>query len=345
MHAHIRLVTIGLLLLALPTLSLAQVATPTISPAGGGTTPNPAAIALAPSSFFGITGGKRNVETQDSAGNVIAKGPASNVQGELRAVGDTYAAALDYGANRIGLDPTPSVDFGTHIDDHVQNGGLAVQFDHSIALGVGVERGRTQSTSRIGLPLVPAVILAQEDRRSTMPVVGLVLRFADVLYLGTSYGKEHIHSDQAVMIGATPGAATIDVKRNVFRYGVALMWLDRDGSAFRLEMAGERRDPYSGQDPFSGLTTPDQDKRTTSGGELEWRIGRLLLGYYGRTTETSNGGVKQQTEKQSGLSLGWVPPVGWAVTVSSFNDRIDFSGPINGRHEVNLVLLGVHRQF
>jgi hypothetical protein len=333
-----------LLALAWASLALGQVATPTLMPWEGGATGNAATLVYAPSGFAGGLYGSGTTETYDNSATKIGSGDIQTRQLHARLVGQRFAAALDAHVNKLSSEQTPGAVFSFHTRDTFQRAGLAVRIFDDFSIGVGAEHNKQQSDNLVGTPpLGGGTFHVSERREATLPLVGVVLRFGSVVYLGTTIGQEQLHLEQTG-IQPSPDFVTFDPKRDVLRYGLGLMWLGKDG-AVRIEAAAETRDAYFQPGLFGGPDTPSKDKREAARGAVDLRWGAVMLSATTRRDNVFDDGNKAQTQDETSVGLGWVPQSGWAVTIANLRTRIDFSSIVIGHHEFDMNALALHRQF
>ena len=325
-HAHHRrqnnVMTLRTLSLALllpfivASTAAAQVATPNINPLNGAGTGNPATLPFAAASFVGIAGGKGDVTTTETTGDTkIGSGTVDTRQANLRAVGESFAAALEYESNHLSISPTSSTPFQQDLKQKFTKISAAGRMGDVVGLGLAEERSDIDASATLELlPGTPADVTQKVT--STLPIGGAVVRLADVFYIGVAGGSEKITIDESANVPSVPfsGSQTFEVKRSVKRAGVGMVWTADDGDIVRLEVAAEDRDGYDHPDILGGPDKPE-DTREARAAVLEVNMEGFVFGAATRTDKIFKGDVQDSKETQNSATLGWVPKSGMSATI------------------------------
>jgi hypothetical protein len=288
-----RLILIALAALLLgATTAAAQVAAPLVNPVPVFTSApgNPATQSWDMPSRIGASVGRFDFEVP----------PAPNLKGDSKLAQAQYVGErFAFGALAGQLKGDDGAGNSIKIDFSAV--GAAVQFGQWISLGIAQESNKQDFGGGGG-----------GVEKETLPLGGVTVRLADVLFLG-----------------AAGGTATVDkggnsMDRGVIRYGLGYRWQDKSG-AFHLEAFKEHRD---------GVATPTNvDEEATAGFTLEARIGWFLIGYNSVDTDVTPGsGGPTVNRKLKTTSLGYVPEQGLSIVAASTEqESTPGAGPSKGR--------------
>jgi hypothetical protein len=309
----------------------AQVASPSLAPFGDGATANPSAMQWHESSVIGLIAGSGSGDILDPSGTSLAEGENHSRTVNLRLHSASVSFGMDARRTTLEFASPDHLTFVNNREETVTRVAAALQLGGLLALGIGREHGRIESTFRIGPPLTNgalppfngAILESTGETTATLPLAGVSLRLGEVLYLGAAGGTETVQVMQNdLLTPATPPpfASTEDfeVERDVRRYGAGIRWRPSAGNAVRVEGSLERRDPF--QRPGA---TVQEDESETRSGTLEVMVNHVLFAFNGNTTQRFVDGEKTEESRGSLTAIAWVPDDGFSLAVGASHGEVE----------------------
>jgi hypothetical protein len=281
-----------------------QVAAPPLTP-GTFALENPAAIKWGSPSRVGILGGNLNIDNNPGGPDVKATGFTAGV----RLVGGMFAVAAE--ASQFKSEdvtiiwPGTTIPVTAHLKSDTQNIQAAVQLGNHIALGAGqrTENARNEGTSPVPLPPLSRTLVGDEEKKVTA-TAGVSLRLGEWFFIGAAGGQEK--RDHTDLYSDVSDSAT----RDVTSAGVGV----RTGSTVLFHAEGYVIDKAK----FPAATPPvlrSPDERQTTGGTVEFIVGRVLLGYNAEHTNFPNVNDDKDKADAQTVVVGWVPRTGLSIAV------------------------------
>jgi hypothetical protein len=295
--------------LAAAGIASAQVAAPSLNttPSIGAVPFNPGLLAWSGPSRIGLGYGQAKLD-QSGTVSPAAKGDLKQVQALL--AGETFA--IGAAADTLKLDVDASLGGGT-FEIKGRTLALGAQFAQRVAVGLAHQKGQRRSSG--------------SDETETLPSVGVGVRLIGSWYVGAAGGTATVTDNLAV--------PATEFDRGVLHYGLAYYWREKERGV-HLEVFHAKRD--------AGPSTSMIDEQQTDGFVAEAVLANWLIGYAGADSDlTKPDGSPGDTQKESNVSLGYVPAPGLAIVLN--HSKFKRTDTVGSETSIENTHAGVALQF